>query len=256
MNAVLIFSEREVSQQTALELKNLALITGKLGKTSSGIIALKEKNNAQGLFDMGVRPKTGVGIQNIDNADYASAVQERWGVSTLPKGDDKCFTDRYFSSEFNNILIFGEDPVGTSDGNSKVLKPLNNAEFVMVQDAFMTETAKQADLILPASFWFELGGSFTNTQRVIQEFEQGLKPKTERTSIQQLLDLLKAFGFNGLNDVDDVRNEAFSLLPKASQNKKHSFVITSDKNYTSMFNHGCDYIMAEFDREFGDALGE
>ena len=256
MNAVLIFSEREVSQQTALELKNLALITGKLGKTSSGIIALKEKNNAQGLFDMGVRPKTGVGVQDITNADYASVVQERWGVSILPKVDDKCFTDRYFSSEFNNIFIFGEDPVGTSDANEKVQKPLNDAEFVMVQDAFMTETAKQADLVLPASFWFELGGSFTNTQRMIQEFEQGLKPKTERTSIDQLLDLLKSFGFNGPNDVDDVRNEAFSLLPQSNQNKKHAFAITSGIISTSMFNHGCDYLMAEFDREFGEALGK
>jgi anaerobic selenocysteine-containing dehydrogenase len=113
----------------------------------------------------------------------------------------------------------------------------------------MTETAKQAHLILPASFWFENGGSFTNTQKVIQEFESGLKPKVERTSLVQLFDLLNIFGFNGLKDVNDVRSEMFSLLPKSEINK-HKFVSTSAIINHSLFNHGCDYLMAEFDREF------
>ena len=254
INAVLIFSEREISQQTALELKNLALITGKHGKTSSGIIALKEKNNTQGLFDMGVRPKTGIGNQSVANPDYIKLVKERWGVNNLPVNDDKCFTEKFFTGEFNNILIFGEDPVGTSEGNTKVLKPLRMGEFVMVQDAFMTETAKQADLVLPASFWFEQGGSFTNTQRMIQGFEAGLISKIERTSIQQLIDLLKAFGYNSLQDIDDVRKEVFSLLPQSKPNQKHQFEVTTGQISNSLFNHGCDYFMAEFDRKFSEAL--
>ena len=53
MNAILVFSEKEVSGNTSLEIFNLAMITGKLGKTSNGLISLKEKNNSQGLFDMG-----------------------------------------------------------------------------------------------------------------------------------------------------------------------------------------------------------
>lgn len=254
INAVLIFSEREISQQTAVELKNLALITGKHGKTSSGIIALKEKNNSQGLFDMGIRPNTGVGNQSVDNQDYIKLVKERWGINNLPAVDGKCFTEKFFNEEFNNILIFGEDPVGTSEGNSIVLKPLRMAEFVMVQDAFMTETAKQADLVLPASFWFEQGGSFTNTQRMIQGFEAGLVSKIERTSIQQLIDLLKAFGFDSLKDIDDVRKEAFSLLPRSIPNQKHQFEVTPGQISTSLFNHGCDYLMAEFDRKFSEAI--
>lgn len=254
INAVLIFSEREISQQTAVELKNLALITGKHGKTSSGIIALKEKNNSQGLFDMGIRPNTGVGNQSVDNQDFIKLVKERWGINNLPAVDGKCFTEKFFNEELNNILIFGEDPVGTSEGNPKVLKPLRMAEFVMVQDAFMTETVKQADLVLPASFWFEQGGSFTNTQWMIQGFEASLVSKIERTSIQQLIDLLKAFGFDSLKDIDDVRKEAFSLLPRSKPNQKHQLEVTPGQISTSLFNHGCDYLMAEFDREFSEAL--
>jgi predicted molibdopterin-dependent oxidoreductase YjgC len=198
---------------------------------------------------MGVRPKTGVGVQNIMDTNYISKLKKTWGVNSLPKSDEECLTERFFRNDFHNLLIFGEDPVGTSLGNKDVLKAFSKAEFIMVQDAFMTETAKQADLILPASFWFETGGSFTNTQKVIQEFESGLKPKVERTTLVQLIDLLKAFGFNGLEDVNDVRAEIFSLLPK-SEITKHRFVSTSANINPSLFNHGCDYFMAEFDKEF------
>lgn len=250
MNAILIFSEREISQQTAIELKNLTLITGKLGKTSSGIIALKEKNNSQGLFDMGVRPRTGVGIEDITNIDLISKLKDKWGVKSFPSPVKDCFTDRFYKGEFHNIMIFGEDPIGCSANNSEVVSVFSKAEFIMVQDAFMTETAKHAHLILPSSFWFETGGSFTNAQRMIQEFGPGLKSKVEKTSLKQLLDLLKAFGLNGLNDVNDVRTEALSLLPSKQEKVLHHFQNTDDKINRSLFNHGCDYLMMEFDREF------
>ena len=250
INAILIFSEREISQQTALELKNLALITGKLGKTSSGIIALKEKNNSHGLFDMGIRPKTGVGIEGINSIELIKRLKEKWGVKTIPSPVEECFTERFFKGEFSNILVFGEDPIGCSSNNDKVSSVFDKAEFIMVQDAFMTETAKRAHLILPSSFWFETVGSFSNTQRMIQEFAVGLKPKVEKTSVIQLLDLLKAFGLKGLNDVDDVRAEALSLLPSKQNEVMHQFVVTGNKIIRSLFNHGCDYLMMEFDKEF------
>ena len=85
---------------------------------------------------------------------------------------------------------------------------------------------------------------------MIQEFAVGLKPKVEKTSVIQLLDLLKAFGLKGLNDVDDVRAEALSLLPSKQNEVMHQFVVTGNKIIRSLFNHGCDYLMMEFDKEF------
>lgn len=249
LNAILIFSEREISDKTALEIKNLMLITGKLGKTSSGLISLKEKNNSHGLFDMGVRPKNGIGAQDMMNVEFKSVLKAKWNVNTIPDVIDECFTDRFFRGDFHNIFIFGEDPVGTSSNVKKLSDALSKAEFIVVQDAFMTETAKTADLILPASFWFETGGSFTNSQRVIQEFEPSLKPKVEKTTLTQLVDLLKTFGINGLKDIDDVRTEIFSLLPQ-KKNEKHRFTKSKLEINRSLFNHGCDYLMAEFDKEF------
>ena len=248
-NAILIFSEKEVSQQTGVEIKNLALITGNYAKPSSGIIALKEQNNTCGLFYMGVGPKLGVGMQNIASVEFRDRLKQCWGIKNLPKVGKKSFSDQLFDGEFNNILIFGEDPVGTSKGNPKILEPLDNAEFLMVQDAFMTETAKRADLILPASFWFEIGGTFINTLGVIQSFNPELKPKTQKTSIEQLLDLHKAFGLNSPSSVEGITAEALSLFPKNAEPQKYRFVATYGNISKSLFNSGCDYIMAEINRE-------
>jgi formate dehydrogenase major subunit len=251
INAILIFSEREVSQQTAKEIRNLALLTGKFGKTSSGIIALKEKNNSHGIFDMGVRPRNGVGSQFIDNIDFKNKLKQKWGVSTIPYTSMESFSNRFFKGEFQNLLIFGEDPLGSTNNKELLSKVFDKSEFIVVQDAFMTETAKRANLILPASFWFETGGSFTNSQRVIQEFGIELKSKVEKTNIDQLFELLTAFGLNGLQDVEDVRAEAFSLLPQREPLAEYNFALTAESAHKSLFNHGCDYLMAEFDREFG-----
>jgi formate dehydrogenase major subunit len=250
LNAVLIFSEKEIDDQTALELKNLALITGKLGKTSNGIIALKEKNNSQGLFDTGSRPKLGVGLQDISNAEFKTKLMAKWGVKSIPEPVNECFAERFYKGVFQNLLIFGEDPIGSAQSSDKIEEAFSKAEFIVVQDAFMTETAKRADVILPASFWFESGGSFTNAQRMIQIFEAGIKSKVDKINHEQLMDLHKAFGLNGLNDLDDIRAEMFSLLPVAEQPKKHQFISTTDSKRWTIFNSGCDYLMCEFDREF------
>ena len=85
MNAIIIFSEKEICGQSAFELKNLAMITGKLGKTSNGLISLKEKNNSQGLFDMGICPKVGVGGQPILTKELQKKMKDKWGVKKLPE---------------------------------------------------------------------------------------------------------------------------------------------------------------------------
>jgi len=254
MNAVLIFSEKEVGPDTAREIMNLALITGKLGKTSSGIIALKQKNNSHGLFDMGARPKTGVGLQDISNPEFISKMTSKWGINDFPKMLEECFTERFEKGEFKNLFIFGEDPIGCAKDKESIESIFTKAEFKVVQESFMSETAKQVDLILPASLWFEAGGSFTNSQRMIQTFEPNLNHKIEASSAEQLIKLLSKFGSNGLNDIHDVNLEALSLLPTNEENTKHEFVYTEKENGEQMYAHGCNYIMKRFDYEFKNAL--
>ncbi|MCD4697261.1 MAG: FAD-dependent oxidoreductase, partial [Bacteroidales bacterium] len=171
MNAILIFSEKKICEQAAYELQNLVMITGKLGKTSNGIISLKEKNNSQGLFDMGICPKLGVGAQDSKNESLQNQIKKVWGVKDLPESINGSQYDSFEKGLIKNLFIFGEDPLGCAQNKVKVAGWLSVTDFVVVQDYFMTDTAQHANLVLPSSMPFEIGGSFTNTQKMIQEFE-------------------------------------------------------------------------------------
>jgi len=232
-NTVIVFSEKYIDANTAYELYNMASITGKLGKTASGVMPLKEKNNSQGLFDMGAFENVAPGRKTIDtDTDIEKALNE---------------------GAFENILIFGEDPVGTAIDTEKAKAWLQKAGFVMVQDYFMTPRAQMADLILPGSFHTEYDGSFTNTQQMILQFEKQFEPKVELTNVEQLLKLGKEFGLNGLNDVADVHSEALAEVSKAA-GFEFEFVYHSNAGNKRYFNYGCDSLMKYFDDEFENAF--
>lgn len=250
INAVLVYSEKEMSPATCMEIFNLALITGKLGKTSMGLISLKEKNNSQGLFDMGVSNKYLPGQVEVTNKEFVSALVSKWGQKSLPEIPKTSMMELLNSGKIKNLFIFGEDSIGCAIEKKKVQKWFSNSDFVVVQDYFMTETAQVADLILPASLPVEYSGSFTNTQRVIQQYEPVLKPRVELSNTKQLLLLLEQFGVNSLHSVEDVRMEIFSILAYVPKYEKFKFQYTSNNNENKFFNHGCDNLVKRFDDSF------
>ena len=256
MNAVLIFSEKELSSNACTELINLALITGKLGKTSSGLIALREKNNSQGLFDMGAFVQLGVGGVPVDTPTLVEKMKKVWETGEIPPPTDSNLRELLSGGGLRNLFIFGEDPLGCAVSKKEVSGWLDEAGFVVVQDHFMTETARHADLILPASLPVESGGTFTNTQQQIQKFDAVMKPAIERLSWQQLADLLKIRGHKTYENPDDVMSEAFSLLPGDEQDDLFDLIHTESDNYNRLFEHGCDYLTKRFDEEFEKAISE
>ncbi len=250
LNAILLFSEKEVSPDTAAELLNLAIITGKAGKTSMGIISLKEKNNSQGLSDMGMFGNILPGGADTDDSVISDNLMKIWGIGEMPARNDTDPVDLLNSAAVKNMFIFGEDPVGCAVDTELVAKWFKNADFTMVQDFFMSETASAADLIMPASLPFETGGTYSNTGKVIQQYEKYFDPAVEYPGYRQLISLLKLFGKEESNSLEDVRMEIFSVLALAGNLKKHQLTITSGNNYRRLFNHGCDQIVMRFDREF------
>ena len=250
MNAVLVFSEKELSSNSCMEIFNLAMITGKLGKTANGLISLKEKNNSQGLFDMGICSKLGVGGVSIDDKDLVEKMKSKWGIKDIPASIGIKMKDQLESGKLKNILVFGEDPIGCAIDSKEISKWFTNADFIVVQDYFMTETAKTANLILPASFPFESGGSYTNTQKILQKFDKQIEGKVELNSCEQLLKLNEKFGLNGLKDVIDVMMEAIYMLPLKDENTIHTFKNTGNDNQNRIFNYGCDNLIKYFEDNF------
>lgn len=252
-NAIIIFSEKEVSANASFELQNLALLTGKLGKTANGIISLKEKNNSQALFDMGSFSELSIGSANLHNENERVKLKQKWDLSDFPSYIEEDQFSLLQNGKIKNTFIFGEDPIGCAIDKAEIEELFVNLDFIMVQDYFMSDTTQYAHLILPASFPTEIGGSFTNTQKVIQQFEKAENfgtEKIEKNSYIQLFELLKKFNINGLNTKEDVFSEIISLLPQPTAKEKLSFTYTNKCNTNRRFNHGCDSLVRRFKQEF------
>ena len=254
MNAILVFSEKELSAHACTEVLNLAMITGKLGKTASGLIPLKEKNNAQGIFDMGAIPAYGVGTQCIKDDAFVAKMKAVWGVETLSAELRKCMLGAMKEGAYKNLFIFGEDPVGCAIDKPEVNAWMEKANFVAVQDYFMTETAMAADLVLPATLPLEMDGSYSNAQKVFQEFEAQFAPKLAKQSFEQTADLLELLGVKGEKEVMDIRAEALSLLPTETDDEAYRFTYTETDNYNRLFNYGCDAVHLRFEKDFKQAF--
>jgi len=250
INAILVFSEKETSSNTSKELFNLANITGKLGKTANGLIALKEKNNSQGLFDMGISPHLGIGGQEISDKEYNMRLMKKWGVAKIASEETECLSGVMKEGVIRNLFIFGEDPVGCAVDRESVDKTFSQVSFRMVQDYFLTETARVADLILPASFPIEMGGTYTNAQKVIQNFEKVMKSGPEKNSLQQISGILQEFGISTPDNSRDILMEIISLLPPEREAGKLLMRPTKGDNDKRSYEHGCDAVTKRFEEEF------
>jgi formate dehydrogenase major subunit len=239
-NAILVFSEKTISSATSRELFNLAIITGKLGKTSGGVIALKESCNSQGLFDMGLSPHTGIGGQALDNASYQKRILEKWNLKQALPEFSQCLNSQFSDGVLKNIFIFGEDPVGCAIEKESFVAVLKKCGFLMVQDYFMTETAAMADLILPASFPDEVGGTFTNAQKHIHEFAGKPARSVASDSIQQISAILSRLGMASAAERNALLMEIVPLLPDTPEQEKLKLYQTEKDNDRRYFMYGCD----------------
>lgn len=247
--AVIIFSEENLSGHTCAEIFNLACITGKHGKAGSGLMLLKEKNNSHGLHDMGIMANLGPGATEWYDPFQRSTFEFNWGVQKLPEGKG-CTLHGMREGNFRQLYIFGEDPLGCAINHKDVKKMLVDKDFIVVQDYFMTNTAAMADLVLPATTAYETGGTYTNTQRVIQKISKSILPPVDIVSWKQIDTLLNRFGYEPLETVDDVTLEILSLLPKFCTSSKLKLRMTETDNYNPMFTNGCDNLGKRFDQGF------
>ncbi len=200
-----------------LAISNLALLTGNIGKESSGVNPLRGQNNVQGACDMGALPDVYPGYQKVNNPIAQEKFEKAWGV----KLDDKIgitHTEIITEIEQGNITALyqvGENPVISEADSNHVKKALEKLDFFVVQDIFMTETAQYADVVLPAASFAEKDGTFTNTERRVQRIRKAIEPigdsKTDWWICCEIAKRMGAKGFDFAN-VEEITNEANALV--------------------------------------------
>ena len=151
----------------AMAASNLALITGHLGKESSGILFLLDKCNAQGAIDIGGCAKEG-----------------GWGLKHLIQNAEE--------GRLKAVYITGENPLVTYPDAGQLKKTFENLPCLIVQDLFMTETAKMAHVVLPASAFVEKSGTYTNLERRVQKLNPLRPPRNQsKPDFEIFLSLLR-----------------------------------------------------------------
>lgn len=161
-----------------IALSNLTLLTGNVGRPSTGINPLRGQNNVQGACDMGALPNVLSGYQPVERADVREKFSKAWNAS-IPSILGKTVSEMIRAAEEGDIkvlYIIGENPAVSDPNISHVIHALRNTDFVVVQDIFFTETAQLADVILPAASFAEKDGTFTNTERRVQRVRKAISP--------------------------------------------------------------------------------
>ncbi len=148
----------------------LALSTGQIGRPGTGLHPLRGQNNVQGASDAGLIPMFFPDYKSVEDPDVRSFYEGFWGTKLDPKRGLTVveIMDAVHADRIRGMYIMGENPAMSDPDLHHAREALAKLEHLVVQDIFLTETAKYADVVLPASAWPEKDGTVTNTNRQVQ----------------------------------------------------------------------------------------
>ena len=210
-------TEHSCGSHNVQSIANLGMLGGNFGKLNAGVNPLRGQNNVQGASDSGALPTDLPGYQKIERPGVREKFEAAWG-SELPKrrGITKITAmNQMLRGRVRGVYIMGENTVVSDPNTNHAQAALEATDFIVVQDIFMTDTAKLADVVLPAASFAESDGTFANSERRVQRVRPAIKPVGEsRTDVDILLDVMKRFGVSqNLNTASDVWDEMRRLAP-------------------------------------------
>jgi NADH-quinone oxidoreductase chain G len=204
-------------EELAHALANLALLVGVIGREGSGIAFLGEKSNSQGALDMGSHPDLLPGVQDLSNATARSRYEEAWKVS-IPGKHGQSALEMLANAEkgtLKGLYLAGENPLVTYPDTAQTQKALESLEFLVVQDQFLTPTAKLADVVLPVASFAEKSGTYTNFERRVQKLTPAIEQlEGVKTDLAIFNELSRLMGCELKADSpDQVMQEIRQLVP-------------------------------------------
>jgi formate dehydrogenase major subunit len=191
-------TEHEQGAKTVMLISNLAMMTGNIGRPGVGVNPLRGQNNVQGAADMGCQPHQGAGYFEMDDVTVQKRYADFYGMPspTEPGWKIPQMFDAAIEGKLKALWLMGEDVVQTDPDVHHVRHAMESLEFLVVQEIFMTETAKYANVILPASSFLEKSGTFTNAERRVQRVHAAVKPLSGTKPDGQIMcEVLQRFGF-------------------------------------------------------------
>ncbi|WP_198243426.1 formate dehydrogenase subunit alpha [methane-oxidizing endosymbiont of Gigantopelta aegis] len=200
-------------------LISLALMTGQIGRPGTGLHPLRGQNNVQGASDVGLIPMVYPDYEPVDNPDYQKKYEQLWKTTLDPERGLTTveMLHAILNGEVFGMYIEGENPAMSDPNQNHAREALAKLEHLVVQDIFLTETAGFADVILPASAFYEKTGTFSNTDRRVQMGRQAVTPpgdaKQDLWIIQEIAKRLGCdWNYSGPKDVFNEMRQAMSSI--------------------------------------------
>ncbi len=210
-------TEHEQGSKTVMLIADLAMITGNIGRRGVGVNPLRGQNNVQGAADMGCQPHQGAGYFPVADKKIQDFYTEKYGAVHPTKAGLKIpeIFDAAINKEVKGLWIIGEDIVQTDPNSAHVIKAMESLDLLVVQEIFMSETAKLADVVLPGTTFLEKDGTFTNTERRVQRVNKAAEPlpgtKPDGVIVTEMMQKL---GFDQpIYDADQVLAEVADVVP-------------------------------------------
>lgn len=163
-------------------LINLVLLTGNVGRENSGFSPVRGQNNVQGASFIGALPDIFPGYKSVADDAARERFKNLWGVASLPEQaglTSTVFIPDVLKGNIKALYIAAENPAVSQANLNLIRKALDEVDFLVVQDIFMTETAKYADVVLPACTFAEKDGTFIRLDRAVQMLMPALEPIKE-----------------------------------------------------------------------------
>jgi formate dehydrogenase alpha subunit len=199
-------------------LANLAMLCGNVGIEGGGVNPLRGQNNVQGACDMGALPNVYTGYQPVVDLAIRDRMEKTWGVEKLPEHPGITVTEmmeKAHEGEMKVLYIIGENPMISDPDLNHARKSLENLDFLVVQDIFLTETAQMADVVLPAASFAEKEGTFVNTERKVQLIRKAVEPPGDAKEDWKIIaDLSGRMGYPiNYGSAKDIMEEIAGVTP-------------------------------------------
>lgn len=197
---------------------NLAMVTGNIGRPSTGVNPLRGQNNVQGACDLGGLPNVMTGYQQVADLAVRERFKKAWNMDVPDKPGLTVveMMEAAGRGAMKGMMVVGENPMISDPDITHVKAALKSLDLLVVQDIFMTETAKLAHVVLPACSFAEKEGTYTNTDRRVQRTRKAIEPQGESKADWRIIsELAREMGSDGFQyaSAKEVMAEISDLTP-------------------------------------------
>ena len=219
--ASLIYSmgitQHTTGTDNVLSTANIAMLTGNIGKESTGVNPLRGQSNVQGACDLGALPNVYSGYQKVTDSQVQEKFSKAWDVDLSKKIGLTVveMLNAAYEGKIRGLFVMAENPAMSDPDLNHAREALKRVEFLVVSDIFMTETAELADVVLPGVTIAEKDGTITNTERRVQLIRKAIEPVGDAKPEWQIIcELAQKMGYNmSYNNPGEIMEEITLLTP-------------------------------------------